>query len=61
MLSMVQRLWQEEEGQAMTEYGLILGIIAVAVIGILFAMREPLVTIFEAIRDQLIDAAGTGE
>ena len=34
MFSWLKSFWQEEEGQGMTEYGLILGIIAIGVIGI---------------------------
>lgn len=49
MLGLVQRIWKEEDGQAMTEYGLILGIIAVAVIVGLIAMKDELVKIFESI------------
>ena len=58
MLSLVKRLWLEEEGQAMTEYGLILGIIAVAVIGILIAMSGNLEGIFESISNSLGSAGG---
>ncbi|HHU33085.1 MAG: Flp family type IVb pilin [Zhaonellaceae bacterium] len=53
MLSLVRRLWQEEDGQAMTEYGLILGIIAVAVIAALVLMRDELNTIFSDITSGL--------
>lgn len=60
MVSLVRRLWQEEDGQAMTEYGLILGILAVAVIGILIAMRGSLVNIFQAISGGLSDGAAGG-
>lgn len=35
MLEMVTRLWQEEEGQALAEYGLILALIAVVCIAAL--------------------------
>lgn len=57
MLSLIKRLWQEEEGQAMTEYGLILGILAVAVIGILVLMRGSLVDIFTKISEGLSNGA----
>jgi pilus assembly protein Flp/PilA len=53
MLSLARRLWQEEDGQAMTEYGLILGIIAVAVIAALVLMRDELNTIFSDITSGL--------
>ena len=34
----VMRLFKEEDGQAMTEYGLLVGLIALAVIGALVAL-----------------------
>lgn len=36
----------EEQGQGMTEYGLVLGIIAVAVVGLLVTMRGHIVDLF---------------
>ncbi|MFL0247773.1 Flp family type IVb pilin [Candidatus Clostridium stratigraminis] len=35
MLNMVKRLMVEEEGQGMTEYALVLGVIAIACIGLI--------------------------
>jgi len=37
----------EEEGQGMTEYGLVLGIIAVAVVGALAALRGQIIEMFD--------------
>lgn len=49
MMNMIKRLWNEEEGQGMTEYGLIIALVAVALIGILFAFREKLQNMFESV------------
>ncbi len=49
MTNMLKRLWTEQEGQGMTEYGLILGIIAIAVIGALIAMKNKIVALFNTI------------
>lgn len=38
MRELVKRLWRQEEGQALAEYGLILAIIAVAAIAVLWAL-----------------------
>jgi len=38
MRALVQRLWRQEEGQALAEYGLILALIAVAAIIALAAL-----------------------
>jgi pilus assembly protein Flp/PilA len=47
MLKKIKALFVEEEGQGMTEYGLVLGIIAVAVVGILALMRTQIVAMFQ--------------
>ncbi|MGI6488866.1 MAG: Flp family type IVb pilin [Syntrophomonadaceae bacterium] len=46
MLNMVKRLVREEEGQGMAEYGLILALIAVVVIGALTGIGQKLLTKF---------------
>jgi pilus assembly protein Flp/PilA len=46
-------LWKEESGQAVTEYGLILGIIAVGVCSALFYMREPLGELYQNLSREL--------
>lgn len=50
-MEMLKRLVAEEEGQGMTEYGLVLGIIAVAVVGILGLLREQIVGMFQNVLD----------
>jgi pilus assembly protein Flp/PilA len=64
MLKKIKALFTEEEGQGMTEYGLVLGIIAVAVVGILAALRGQIVAMFTSVKDaitgQSTGNAGTG-
>lgn len=43
------RLLEEEEGQGMTEYALIISLIAVVLIGTLVAFKEKVITIYEGI------------
>ncbi|HEX2954513.1 MAG TPA: Flp family type IVb pilin [Bacillota bacterium] len=43
---MLRKLWKDEEGQGMVEYGLIIGLVAVVLIGVLVAMRGGLATLF---------------
>lgn len=38
MASLLKRLWVEESGQGMAEYGLILALVAVVTIGAFFAL-----------------------
>ncbi|MFD1039291.1 Flp family type IVb pilin [Virgibacillus byunsanensis] len=47
------RLFKEEEGQALTEYGLLVGLIAVAVITVVILLGDQLTDVFEAITDKL--------
>lgn len=46
MLNKFKALVTEEEGQGLTEYGLVLGIIAVAVVGLIAAFRNEITSIF---------------
>ena len=49
----------EEEGQSLVEYGLILGLVSVLLVGALTAMKGSLEGIFKSVQDQL-DAASKG-
>ncbi len=57
MKNLVKRLMREEEGQGMAEYGLILALIAVVVIGALTLLGEQLNEVFGRITGGL-GAAG---
>jgi pilus assembly protein Flp/PilA len=46
MMLKIKNLLVEEKGQGMTEYGLVLGLIAVAVVVTLVALRKEIITIF---------------
>jgi pilus assembly protein Flp/PilA len=46
MLKKMKSLFVEEEGQGMTEYALVLGVIAVAVVTILATLRGQIVNMF---------------
>jgi pilus assembly protein Flp/PilA len=59
MMKKMKALLTEEQGQGMTEYGLVLGIIAVAVVGILVAMRTKITTLFTTAKDALTTATTT--
>lgn len=51
-MELVKRLMKEEEGQGMTEYGLIIGIVAVFLITALITMRGNIAALFEGINFQ---------
>ncbi len=56
MKNEVMKFLRDEEGATAIEYGLIAGLIAVAIVAILVAMRGPLMSIFEKAESGLIDA-----
>ncbi|HYK74994.1 MAG TPA: Flp family type IVb pilin [Pseudoneobacillus sp.] len=60
MMKKLKGLVVEEQGQGMTEYGLVLGIIAVAVVGALALLREQIVTMFDNVVDA-VTGAETGD
>ena len=51
MKAKMKALFTEEQGQGMTEYGLVLGIIAVAVVGALALLRTEIITMFDNVVD----------
>ena len=53
MKEMLTRLVMEEDGQAMTEYGLIIALIAIVVIAAVIAIGENLEPVFQKIADEL--------
>ncbi|HET7626844.1 MAG TPA: Flp family type IVb pilin [Bacillales bacterium] len=58
MLKKFIDLFKEEEGQGMTEYGLVLGVIAVGVVTILVSLREQIVILFEKVLTAITGANG---
>lgn len=53
MLELMKGLFIEEEGQGMTEYGLILGLIAIAAVAALVALGGDIGATFQDIADRL--------
>jgi pilus assembly protein Flp/PilA len=47
MMNKLKGLVVEENGQGMTEYGLVLGLIAVAAVGALVILRDEIVEMFD--------------
>lgn len=49
----IQRLFRSRRGQGMVEYGLIIGLVAIAVIAVLTLMGDEIAAIFDRIRATL--------
>jgi pilus assembly protein Flp/PilA len=57
MINTMKKLWADEEGQGMVEYGLIVGIISVAVIASLTTMKDSLIKLFASAESGLSTGA----
>ncbi|MEJ5126930.1 Flp family type IVb pilin [Comamonas sp. MYb21] len=53
MTNIIKNFWNDEEGATAIEYGLIAGLIAVAIIGVLTTMGTNLSNLFDLIGDKL--------
>ena len=53
----IMRFINDEEGAAAIEYGLIAGLVSVAILGVLGTLGTSLNTIFDAVADALTGAA----
>ncbi|MFZ7945263.1 Flp family type IVb pilin [Neobacillus sp. 19] len=59
MMNKMKALLTEEQGQGMTEYGLVLGVIAVGVVTILVTMRGQIQGLFQKATDALTESTKT--
>ncbi len=53
MMNMMKKLWKDEAGQGMVEYGLILALVAVVVIGALELMGTGILSQFTKVNAKL--------
>ena len=53
MLKLAKKWFNDESGQAMSEYGLLIAIIAVALVGTLIIFREKLIKVFQKASEDL--------
>ena len=65
MKALLKNLWQDESGQAVVEYALVVGLAAVAVIGTVVAFRTQLISLWTSVTSALTGAqaqvgGGTG-
>jgi pilus assembly protein Flp/PilA len=57
MVNKLKGLVVEEHGQGMTEYGLVLGLIAVAAVGAIVLLRGHIVDLFNNVQENVGSAA----
>lgn len=60
MLNTWNRFWSDESGQGLTEYALIIALVAVALIAVLIVFRNQIGGVFNRASNALNDAPGTG-
>ena len=53
MMKHMKRLFKEEDGQAMTEYGLLVGLISIAAIAVIVLIGPQLKRLFQAVVNAL--------
>lgn len=61
MKTQLQQFWQDEDGATAIEYGLIAGLIAVAIIGVLGALGTSLDGLFTKISEKISGAESVTE
>ncbi|MBB6455114.1 pilus assembly protein Flp/PilA [Salirhabdus euzebyi] len=61
MMNKLKGLLKEEQGQGMTEYGLVLGVIAVGIVAVLALLRDEIVAMFNDVVGNITnrDTGGT--
>lgn len=55
-MNLLMRLFEEEDGQGMTEYALIIGFVAVALIVTMVAFKDKIATFFDGLTFEAPDA-----
>jgi pilus assembly protein Flp/PilA len=59
MKNLLKRLWQEEEGQDLTEYALLVVLIALAAVGAMGGLAGAIKNAFGSVANGLSSAAGS--
>lgn len=57
MKAAAKKLWMDESGQSLVEYGLIIGAVVVGVAAILLTFKEPLKNIFNNAKNDVNNAS----
>lgn len=60
MVTLWNRFWNDEAGQGLTEYALIIALVAVALIAVLIIFRNQIGGVFDRASSNLNQAPGSG-
>lgn len=60
MHSMVAKFWNDESGQGLTEYALILALVSIGLIAVMIVFRDAIGGIFDRIAEVLEGAPASG-
>lgn len=58
MLALLGGLWRDDQGQGMTEYALIIALVAVAIVAVVVLFREQIKSVFTRATTELQNAPG---
>jgi pilus assembly protein Flp/PilA len=53
MMNILRRLWKEEEGQGMVEYGLVIALISIVIIALSAVFQDGIKSVFDTIGNYL--------
>lgn len=56
-MQLIKNLWNDESGQGLTEYAVIIALVAVGLILVLIAFRDAIATVFNEARSELDNAS----
>jgi pilus assembly protein Flp/PilA len=56
-MELIKNFWNDESGQGLTEYAVIIGLVSVALLLVLIAFRDEIARVFNDARGQLQTAA----
>ena len=59
MMDLLKRFWNDESGQGLTEYALVLALISIGLIAVLIVFRDAIGRVFDRIVD-VLDGAPEG-
>ena len=58
-MDLIKTFWNDESGQGLTEYAVIIGLVSVALIAVLVLFRNQIASVFNDARSELNNAAIT--